>query len=57
MPGNPVSAMVCGMVLFVPMVRAMLGLGQQPALRASPHGQDAALHAPGAGARPRVIPP
>ena len=28
LPGNPVSAMVCGHVFLVPMLRAMLGLGQ-----------------------------
>lgn len=28
LPGNPVSAMVCGQVFVAPMVRAMLGLGQ-----------------------------
>jgi len=27
LPGNPVSAMVCGHVFLVPMIRAMLGLG------------------------------
>ncbi|TDE40441.1 gephyrin-like molybdotransferase Glp [Antarcticimicrobium sediminis] len=27
LPGNPVSAMVCGRVFVVPMLRAMLGLG------------------------------
>lgn len=26
LPGNPVSAMICGMVFLVPMLRAMLGL-------------------------------
>lgn len=31
LPGNPVSAMVCGALFIVPMVRAMLGLGTQPA--------------------------
>ena len=28
LPGNPVSAMVCGTVFIAPMIRAMLGLGQ-----------------------------
>lgn len=28
LPGNPVSAMVCGSVFVLPMIRAMLGLGQ-----------------------------
>lgn len=31
LPGNPVSAMVCGTVFVVPVVRAMLGLGAAPA--------------------------
>lgn len=31
LPGNPVSAMVCGHVFVVPVIRAMLGLGQAPA--------------------------
>jgi len=31
LPGNPVSAMVCGCVFVVPMIRAMLGLGQHAA--------------------------
>lgn len=31
LPGNPVSAMVCGHVFVAPMIRAMLGLGHQPA--------------------------
>ena len=28
LPGNPVSAMICGHVFLVPMLHAMLGLGQ-----------------------------
>jgi len=31
LPGNPVSAMVCGSIFVAPMIRAMLGLGQQSA--------------------------
>ncbi|MGR3713772.1 MAG: molybdopterin molybdotransferase MoeA [Shimia sp.] len=31
LPGNPVSAMVCGQVFVLPVIRAMLGLGQAPA--------------------------
>jgi molybdopterin molybdotransferase len=31
LPGNPVSVMVCGCVFVVPMIRAMLGLGQHAA--------------------------
>ena len=33
LPGNPVSSMVCGHLFILPMIRAMLGLGQQPAPR------------------------
>ena len=33
LPGNPVSAMVCGQVFVVPMIDAMLGLGARPAPR------------------------
>jgi molybdopterin molybdotransferase len=33
LPGNPVSAMVCGHVFVAPVVRAMLGLPAQPAPR------------------------
>ena len=33
LPGNPVSALVCGRIFLVPMIRAMLGLGAAPAAR------------------------
>ncbi|MEM6694477.1 MAG: gephyrin-like molybdotransferase Glp [Pseudomonadota bacterium] len=33
LPGNPVSAMVCGHIFLVPMLRAMQGLGRAPAPR------------------------
>ncbi|WP_299597234.1 gephyrin-like molybdotransferase Glp [uncultured Tateyamaria sp.] len=33
LPGNPVSAMVCGTVFLAPMIRAMQGLGRAPATR------------------------
>ncbi|MBE9635818.1 molybdopterin molybdotransferase MoeA [Salipiger mangrovisoli] len=33
LPGNPVSAMVCGHVFLAPVIRAMLGLGARPAPR------------------------
>lgn len=33
LPGNPVSAMVCGHIFLVPMIRAMLGLGAAPVAR------------------------
>lgn len=35
LPGNPVSAMVCGHVFMAPMIRAMQGLGAHPAPRLS----------------------
>ncbi len=33
LPGNPVSAMVCGHVFVIPAIRALLGLGRSPASR------------------------
>lgn len=33
LPGNPVSAMVCGHVFLVPVIRKMLRRGESPALR------------------------
>lgn len=33
LPGNPVSAMVCGLVFVAPVIRKMLGLPAEPALR------------------------
>ncbi|MEM8655610.1 MAG: gephyrin-like molybdotransferase Glp [Pseudomonadota bacterium] len=33
LPGNPVSAMVCGTIFLTPMIRAMQGLGQAPMQR------------------------
>ncbi len=33
LPGNPVSAMVCGHVFVAPVIRALLGLGAAPAPR------------------------
>tara|TARA_R110000764_G_scaffold151908_2_gene239743 strand:+ start:199 stop:1371 length:1173 start_codon:yes stop_codon:yes gene_type:complete len=33
LPGNPVSAMVCGTVFLTPVIRAMQGLGEAPAPR------------------------
>ena len=41
LPGNPVSAMVCGQVFILPLLRAMLGLGKGPTPR-----QEAALGLP-----------
>ncbi|MEQ6248271.1 gephyrin-like molybdotransferase Glp [Sulfitobacter sp. HNIBRBA3233] len=41
LPGNPVSALVCGTIFVAPMIRAMLGLGARPAPRsAMPLGVD-----------------
>ncbi|WP_377513128.1 gephyrin-like molybdotransferase Glp [Octadecabacter sp. R77987] len=48
LPGNPVSAMVCGHVFVVPVIRAMLGLGRMPAPRVT-----ASLAAPLAANGPR----
>lgn len=33
LPGNPVSAMVCGVIFILPMIRALQGLGTAPAPR------------------------
>jgi len=33
LPGNPVSAMVCGHIFVAPVIRKMLGLGTHPAAR------------------------
>jgi molybdopterin molybdotransferase len=47
LPGNPVSAMVCGTVFVVPMIRAMLGLGHHPAPRRTlPLGCDMPANGP-----------
>lgn len=35
LPGNPVSAMVCGTVFLTPVVRALQGLGKSPVPRAT----------------------
>lgn len=41
LPGNPVSAMICGVVFILPMIRAMLGLGtQMPPLLTAPLASD-----------------
>lgn len=41
LPGNPVSAMVCGAVFVMPMLRKMLGLAPTgPALQTAPLGVD-----------------
>lgn len=47
LPGNPVSAMVCGTVFLQPMLRAMMGLGQAPAPRVHvPLAADIAANGP-----------
>ncbi len=46
-PGNPVSALVCGALFLVPMVRAMLGYGTQaPALRSARLATDIGANGP-----------
>jgi molybdopterin molybdotransferase len=47
LPGNPVSALVCGTVFVLPMLRAMLGLGAFPApRRQAPLAADAPANGP-----------
>ena len=47
LPGNPVSAMVCGYLFLVPMVRAMLGLGTDvPALQQAELAADLGANGP-----------
>lgn len=47
LPGNPVSAMICGVVFILPMVRLMLGLGgDAPRLLSAPLGSDLAANGP-----------
>ncbi|MEP3440471.1 MAG: gephyrin-like molybdotransferase Glp [Sulfitobacter sp.] len=47
LPGNPVSAMVCGTVFVAPMIRAMLGLGHNAAPRKTvPLAQDVPANGP-----------
>jgi len=37
LPGNPVSAMICGVIFILPMIRVMLGLGTElPPLQSAP---------------------
>jgi molybdopterin molybdotransferase len=41
LPGNPVSAMICGVVFILPMIRVMLGLGSDlPPLQRAPLAAD-----------------
>lgn len=47
LPGNPVSAMICGVVFILPMLRYMLGLGQEiPASLTAPLAIDLAKNGP-----------
>ncbi|WP_223424218.1 molybdopterin molybdotransferase MoeA [Tateyamaria pelophila] len=47
LPGNPVSAMVCGTVFLQPMLRTMMGLGRTPAPRVQvPLAADIAANGP-----------
>ncbi len=47
LPGNPVSAMVCGHIFLRPLLRAMLGLGRHPApRRTAPLARDVAANGP-----------
>lgn len=47
LPGNPVSAMVCGRLFVLPMIRKMLGLGDQiPALRQAALKHDVPANGP-----------
>ncbi len=47
LPGNPVSAMVCGTVFVAPVIRKMLGLGAAPpVLMTAPLGENIAANGP-----------
>ena len=47
LPGNPVSAMVCGKIFMEPVIRAMLGLGKTPAPEfTAPLAQDVTQNGP-----------
>ena len=47
LPGNPVSAIVCGHLFLLPMLRAMLGLGSvPPALQTAPLAIDIPANGP-----------
>jgi len=47
LPGNPVSAMVCGTVFGVPLLRKMLGLGAEPLpMQEAPLGVDLPQNGP-----------
>lgn len=47
LPGNPVSSIVCGHLFLVPMIRALLGLGEHPPMtRRAVLAQDLAANGP-----------
>jgi molybdopterin molybdotransferase len=47
LPGNPVSAMVCGHVFLLPVIRKMLGLGARPApTQSAPLAHDIGANGP-----------
>lgn len=46
LPGNPVSAMVCGTVFVAPLVRKMLGLGTAAPLLSAPLATDMSANGP-----------
>jgi molybdopterin molybdotransferase len=47
LPGNPVSSIVCGHLFLLPMVRALLGLGEHaPATRRALLAQDTPANGP-----------
>ena len=46
LPGNPVSAMVCGIIFVLPAIRAMLGLDPHPKLHQRRVAHDLAANGP-----------
>jgi molybdopterin molybdotransferase len=47
LPGNPVSAMICGVIFILPMIRLMLGLGDGlPPLQSAPLAVDLGPNGP-----------
>lgn len=66
LPGNPVSAMVCGILFMQPLIRAMLGLEPGPLIRTAVLARDLPAEGPrqhylraslaGADALPRITP-
>ncbi|MCG6111046.1 MAG: molybdopterin molybdotransferase MoeA [Paracoccus sp.] len=66
LPGNPVSAMVCGILFMQPLIRAILGLQPGPLIRTALLGRDLPAEGPrqhylrasldGEGDLPRITP-